>query len=121
MKLLSAIVAWSLRNRPVVLVACALFMFVGVRAALTLPIDAVPDITNMQVQIITSAPALSPVEVEQYVTVPVERAMAGIPKMTEVRSISKYGISVVTLVFQDGTDIYFARQLVNERMQEAQA
>ena len=121
MKLLSAIVAWSLRNRPVVLVACLLFMFVGVRAAFKLPIDAVPDITNIQVQIITSAPALSPVEVEQYVTVPVERAMAGIPKMTEVRSISKYGISVVTLVFQDGTDIYFARQLVNERMQEAQA
>ncbi|HET8935042.1 MAG TPA: CusA/CzcA family heavy metal efflux RND transporter, partial [Polyangiales bacterium] len=121
MKLLCAIVAWSLRNRPVVLLACALFIFVGVRAALTLPIDAVPDITNIQVQIITSAPALSPVEVEQYVTVPVERAMAGIPKMTEVRSISKYGISVVTLVFQDGTDIYFARQLVNERMQEARA
>ena len=76
--------------------------------------------TNVQVQVITAAPALSPVEVEQYVTVPVERAMAGIPQSTEMRSISKYGLSVVTVVFQDGTDIYFARQLVNERMREAQ-
>ena len=121
MALLSGIVHWSLRNRPVVLVATLLFVFIGVRAALSLSIDAVPDITNVQVQIITTAPALSPVEVEQYVTVPVERSMAGIPKSTEVRSVSKYGLSVVTIVFQDGTDIYFARQLVNERMREAQS
>jgi cobalt-zinc-cadmium resistance protein CzcA len=92
----------------------------GVRAALTLPIDAVPDVTNVQIQIITAAPALSPVEVEQYVSVPVERSMAGIPKTTEIRSISKYGISVVTIAFEDGTDIYFARQLVSERMREAE-
>lgn len=118
MALLSAIVAWSLRNRPIVLVVTVLFALFGARAASSLPIDAVPDITNIQVQIITSAPALSPVEVEQYVTVPVERAMAGIPRTTEVRSVSKYGLSVVTIVFQDGTDIYFARQLVNERMRE---
>ncbi|AKU94941.1 Cobalt-zinc-cadmium resistance protein CzcA [Labilithrix luteola] len=119
MAFLSWIVAWSLRNRAVVAIATILFTLVGVRAALKLPIDAVPDITNVQVQIITSAPALSPVEVEQYVTVPVERAMAGIPRTEQVRSISKYGISVVTIVFRDGTDIYFARQLVNERMREA--
>ena len=85
-----------------------------------LPIDAVPDVTNVQVQVITAAPALSPVEVEQYVTVPVERAMAGIPKVEEVRSISKYGLSVVTVVFDDDTDIYFARQMVLERMREAE-
>ncbi|MDB4991702.1 MAG: Cobalt-zinc-cadmium resistance protein CzcA [Myxococcaceae bacterium] len=121
MALLSAIVSWSLHNRAVVLVATLLFVVFGVRSALSLPIDAVPDITNTQIQIITSAPALSPVEVEQYVTVPVERAMAGIPKTTQVRSVSKYGLSVVTIVFKDGTDIYFARQLVNERMQKAQA
>ena len=119
MALLSAIVAWSLRNRAVVMLLTALFLAIGIHAALNLPVDAVPDITTVQVQIITSAPALSPVEIEQYVTVPVERSMAGIPKTTEVRSISKYGISVVTVVFQDGTDIYFARQLVSERMREA--
>ncbi len=120
MDFLGAIVAWSLRNRAIVLVATLLFTVFGVRAAVTLPIDAVPDITNVQVQIITAAPALSPVEVEQYVTTPIERAVAGLPKATEVRSISKYGLSVVTIVFADGTDIYFARQLVNERMREAQ-
>ncbi|HEY3496450.1 MAG TPA: CusA/CzcA family heavy metal efflux RND transporter, partial [Polyangiaceae bacterium] len=119
MSLLSGVVSWSLRHRPLVLVATLLFVFFGVRSAMKLPVDAVPDVTSLQVQVITSAPALSPVEVEQYVSVPVERAMAGIPKTTEVRSISKYGISVVTVVFEDGTDIYFARQLVNERMSEA--
>ncbi len=118
--LLSAIVRWSLHNRPIVIVGSLFFVFVGARAAMQLPIDAVPDVTNVQVQIITAAPALSPVEVEQYVTVPVERSMAGIPKTTEVRSISKYGLSVVTVVFQDATDIFWARQLVGERMLEAQ-
>ncbi len=120
MKLLSAIVAWSLRNRAVVCVATLLFVFFGVYSARKLPVDATPDLTTVQVQIITSAPALAPTEVEQYVTVPVERAMAGVPRSIEVRSISKYGISVVTVVFEDGTDIYFARQLVSERMREAE-
>jgi cobalt-zinc-cadmium resistance protein CzcA len=119
MHLLSAVVAWSLRNRAFVLIATLLFVVVGVRAALHLPIDAVPDVTNIQVQIITAAPALSPVEVEQYISIPVERAMSGLPKLTQVRSVSKYGLSVVTVAFQDGTDIYFARQLINERMREA--
>jgi cobalt-zinc-cadmium resistance protein CzcA len=103
----------------VVVVAALLFLAFGLHAASELPIDAVPDITNVQVQVVTTAPALSPVEAEQYVTIPVERAMAGIPHATEVRSISKYGMSVVTIVFQDGTDIYFARQLVNERLRDA--
>ena len=119
MNLLSAVVAWSLRNRALVLVATLLFIVVGVRSSLSLPIDAVPDVTNVQVQIITAAPALSPVEVEQYISVPVERAMSGLPKVEQVRSLSKYGLSVVTVVFNDGTDIYFARQLINERMREA--
>ncbi len=120
MVLLSAIVGWSLRNRPVVILLTCLFVLVGVQSALKLPIDAVPDVTNVQVQVITSAPALSPVEVEQYVTVAVERAMSGIPRVTEVRSISKYGLSVVTIVFDDATNIYFARQMVQERMREAE-
>src|SRR5512140_3120180 len=107
MHFLSAIVRWSLRNRPIVLLATLLLIVLGVGAALRLPIDAVPDVTNLQVQIITSAPALSPVEMEQYVTVPVERAMSGLPKVTEIRSISKYGVSVVTIVFSDETSIYF--------------
>jgi heavy metal efflux system protein len=116
---LSHLVAWSLRNRAIVLVATLLFALFGARAAWLLPIDAVPDVTSVQVQVITTAPALSPIEIEQYVTIPVERAMAGIPKTAEVRSISKYGISVVTIVFEDGTDIYWARQLVSEHMPEA--
>src|SRR5262245_60165767 len=120
MRFLSGVVAWSLRHRAIVLMATGLLVIVGARAAVELPIDAVPDITNVQVQVITTAPALSPVEVEQYVSVPVERAMSGIPKVEEVRSISKYGLSVVTVVFEDGTDIYFARQMVLERMRAAE-
>jgi heavy metal efflux system protein len=115
----ASVVRWSLNNRAIVLAATALLVAMGVRAAILLPIDAVPDVTNVQVQIITAAPALSPTEMEQYVTVPVERSMAGVPKSTEVRSVSKYGVSVVTVVFEDGTDIYWARQLINERMSEA--
>jgi cobalt-zinc-cadmium resistance protein CzcA len=121
MALLSLLVSWSLRHRAVVLAATLLFTVFGVRAAFQLPMDAVPDVTNVQVQVITSAPALSPIESEQYLSVPVERAMAGIPKTTETRSLSRYGLSVVTVVFEDGTDIYFARQQVNERLSEAMA
>ena len=120
MRFLSSVVAWSLRHRAAVVAGTILFALVGARAAFELPIDAVPDITNVQVQVITSAPALAPVEVEQYVTVPVERAMSGLPKVEELRSISKYGLSVVTVVFEEGTNIYFARQLVQERMRAAE-
>lgn len=120
MALLGALVRASLRNRAVVLVATLLFTLIGLRAAVDLPVDAVPDLTNVQVQIITAAPALSPVEVEQYVTVAVERAVAGLPRSTQVRSVSKYGLSVVTVVFRDDTNIYLARQLVAERMREAE-
>ena len=84
MNVLAALVGWSLRNRPIVLFATILFVIASVRAGQTLSIDAVPDITNVQVQVITPAPALSPVEIEQYVTVPVERAMAGTPFSIEM-------------------------------------
>ncbi|WP_300658466.1 CusA/CzcA family heavy metal efflux RND transporter [Hydrogenophaga sp.] len=84
-----------------------------------LPIDAVPDITNVQVQVNTAAPGYSPLESEQRITFPVETAMAGLPDLEQIRSISRYGLSQVTVIFKDGTDIYFARQLVNERIQEA--
>ncbi len=116
MGILAAVIEWSLRNRVAVLVATIILIALGWRAAQRLPIDAVPDVTNIQVQVVTSAPALSPLEVEQYVSIPVERAMQGLPDVTEVRSLSKYGLSVVTVVFEDETDIYFARQMVSERM-----
>jgi cobalt-zinc-cadmium resistance protein CzcA len=121
MHLLSVLVAWSLRSRALVLVGTLLLLALGLRAAQRLPIDAVPDVTGVQVQVITAAPALSPVEIEKYVTIPVERAMLGIPRTESIRSVSKYGLSLVTVLFEDGTDIYFARQLVNERMREAEA
>src|SRR6185312_1076824 len=83
-----------------------------------LPIDAVPDITNVQVQINTRAPGYSPLEVEQRITFPVETGMGGLPSLEYTRSLSRYGLSQVTVVFKDGTNIYFARQLVNERLQQ---
>ena len=121
MGLLTAVVAWSLRHRAIVVLATALLVTIGIYSTIDLPIDAVPDVTNVQVQVITPAPALSPTEIEQYVTMPVERAMSGLPKVEEIRSISKYGLSVVTVVFEEGTDIYFARQMVLERMRAADA
>ncbi len=116
--MLSAIVRWALGNRLLVIAGTALLVVAGVVAARNLPIDAVPDVTNVQVQIITAAAALSPLEVEQYVTAPVERSLGGIPALTELRSTSRYGLSTVTAVFRDGTNIYFARQQIAERMRE---
>lgn len=101
------------------LLATLVLVGVGVWSALRLPIDAVPDITNVQVQVNTSVPALSPEEVEKLVTFPIEMEMSGISGMTELRSLSKFGLSQVTLIFEDGTDIYRARQLVSERLQNA--
>ena len=113
---MNRLVDFSLRQRLVVF-ALALFLVVGgVRAYQSLPIDAFPDVTNIQVTIISQAPTFSPLEIEQLVTYPIEQAMGGLPHSTEVRSLSKFGLSVVTVVFEDGTDIYFARQLVMERM-----
>lgn len=91
----------------------------GVLSYQNLPIDAVPDITNIQVQINTAVPGYAPLETEQRVTYPIETVMAGMPRLEETRSISRYGLSQVTVVFKEGTDIYFARQLVNERIQQA--
>ena len=91
----------------------------GVLSYQQLPIDAVPDITNVQVQVNTAAPGYSPLEAEQRITFPIETVMAGLPHLQQTRSLSRYGLSQVTIIFKDGTDIYFARQLVNERIQEA--
>src|SRR5690348_11787557 len=88
----------------------------GVRSAISLPIDAVPDVTGVQVQVLSSAPSLGPVDVERTVTFPIESAMSGIPGVTQIRSISRYGTSAVTIEFEEGTDLLRARQLVTERL-----
>ncbi|MCP3470322.1 CusA/CzcA family heavy metal efflux RND transporter [Bradyrhizobium sp. CCGUVB1N3] len=116
--MIEAVLAFSIRQRwLVVLVVLAAAAF-GAWNFTRLPIDAVPDVTNVQVQINTRAPGLSPLESEQRITFPIETAMGGLPRLDYTRSISRYGLSQVTVVFQDGTDIYFARQLVNERIQQ---
>ncbi len=117
--MIERLLEWSLRNRFLVLALTALLIGGGVWALRGLPIDAVPDVTNVQVQVLTTAPALGPEEVERFVTTPVELAMSGLPGLTELRSISRFGLSAVTVVFKDGTDIFHARQLVNERVQSA--
>src|SRR4051795_7056511 len=117
--MLNALIDWSLNNRFLVLMGTLLVAALGVSSALRLPIDAVPDLTNVQVQVITEAPALSPLEVETLLSFPVEGAMSGLPNVEQIRSISKFGVSVVTIVFREGTDIYRARQLVGERLQRA--
>ena len=111
----------SIRHRWLVLLATLVMALVGVYNYRSLPIDAVPDITNVQVQINTEAPGYSPFEAEQRITFPVETAMAGLPRLSGTRSVSRYGLSQVTVVFEDGTDVYFARQLVNERIQQVRS
>jgi cobalt-zinc-cadmium resistance protein CzcA len=113
------IVEFSVKNRFLVIFVVLLIGAVGVRAMQRLPIDAVPDVTNVQVQVLTNAPALGPAEVEQFITFPVETVMSGLPRLEQVRSVSRFGLSAVTVVFDEGTDIYFARQLVQERLAEA--
>ena len=119
--MLERILKFSIAQRWVVLIATLAVAVLGVYNYHLLPIDAVPDITNVQVQINTPATGYSPLEAEQRITFLVETAMAGLPKLKETRSISRYGLSQVTVIFEDGTDIYFARQLVNERIQEARS
>ena len=112
-------VSFCIQHRFLVIFGVLLVGALGVRTAHQLPIDAVPDVTNVQVQVLTSAPALGPIEVEQYITVPVETVMSGLPRVEQVRSLSRFGLSAVTIVFEEGTDIYFARQLVSERLADA--
>jgi cobalt-zinc-cadmium resistance protein CzcA len=116
--MIDRILSFSIRQRwPVMMVVLGVAAF-GAWSFTRLPIDAVPDITNVQVQINTTAPGYSPLEIEQRITFPIETAMGGLPRLEYTRSLSRYGLSQVTVVFLDGTDIYFARQLVNERIQQ---
>ena len=113
------IVDFALKNRFLVVVAWLLVVGIGVQSMLRLPIDALPDVTNVQVQVLTDSPGLAPQEVESFITFPVESSLSGLPDVEEIRSISKFGLSVVTVVFEEHTDIYRARQLVAERLSEA--
>ncbi|WP_036300358.1 efflux RND transporter permease subunit [Methylotenera sp. L2L1] len=113
------LIRFSIDQRWLVMLIALGIAVLGIFSYQKLPIDAVPDITNIQVQINTSVPGYAPLETEQRITYPIETAMAGLPRLEQTRSISRYGLSQVTIVFKEGTDIYFARQLVNERIQQA--
>src|ERR1700693_3596948 len=116
--MLNRIIDFTLKNRGFILIGALVIVGVGGYALYTIPVEAFPDLTNNQVVVITEAPSLPPSEVEQLVTYPIERAMLGLPNKQEVRSLSKLGLSMVTVVFDDSVAMYFARQLVAERLQQ---
>ncbi|MBE8593176.1 CusA/CzcA family heavy metal efflux RND transporter [Pseudomonas sp. MAFF 301449] len=113
------LIQFAIEQRIIVLLAVLLMAGIGIASYQKLPIDAVPDITNVQVQINSAAAGFSPLETEQRITFPIETAMAGLPGLQQTRSLSRSGLSQVTVIFKDGTDLFFARQLVNERLQVA--
>ena len=119
--MIESVVRFALQQRLLILVLAAALFFVGLFATKRLSVDAFPDVTNIQVQIATEAPGRSPEEVERFVTIPIELGMTGLPGLVEMRSLNRNGISIVTLVFTDKTSIYFARQLVLERLIEVAA
>jgi len=117
--MLDKILRFALQQRLLILLATALLIGAGLWAMKKLPVDAFPDVTNVQVQILTQAGGMAPTEVEKLITFPIETSMGGLPRLDEMRSLSKVGLSVVTIVFEDGVDIYFARQQVFEKLQQA--
>ena len=119
--MLEKLIAFSIRHRWMMLLFTLALIAIGAWSFTKLPIDATPDITNIQVQVNTETPGYSPLEAEQRVTFPIETALAGLPGLDYTRSLSRYGLSQVTVVFKDGTDIYFARQQVAERLQQARS
>jgi heavy metal efflux system protein len=119
--MLEAIIAQTLKYRNFVILGVTILVAFGVYSCLNLPVDAFPDVTNVQVEILSTAPGLSALEIERFVTYPIENAMRGLPDVVQMRSVTKFGLSVVTIVFKDKVDIYFARQLVFQRLEEAKA
>jgi cobalt-zinc-cadmium resistance protein CzcA len=119
--MIEAIIDQTLKYRGFVLLGIFVLAAFGVYSYLYLPIDAFPDVTNVQVEILSTAPGLSALEIERFVTYPIENAMRGLPDVVQMRSVTKFGLSVVTIVFKDKVDIYFARQLVFQRLEEAKA
>jgi cobalt-zinc-cadmium resistance protein CzcA len=117
--MIAALLEFSLRQRILIIGLACFFSVAGLYAFRSIPIDAYPDVTNIQVQVLTEAPGLSPVEVERFITYPLELQMTGLPGLTEIRSLSKFALSQITVVFRDDVDVYFARQLVLERMMAA--
>ena len=110
--MIDKILQFALQQRLLVLLGAVILLGGGVWAMKKLPVDAFPDVTNVQVQILTQAGGMAPTEVEKLITFPIETTMGGLPRLSEVRSISKVGLSVITMVFEDGVDTYFARQQV---------
>src|SRR5882757_3689403 len=115
--MIKLILEFSVRQRMLVLIGTAVLVAFGVMSWQRIPIDAFPDVTTVQVQILANAGGMSPLEVEKLITRPIEIEMGGLPRLVEVRSVSKIGLSMITIVFEDGVNDYFARQLVFERMQ----
>lgn len=117
--MINGLIHLAVSQRLIVLLMVAVLIGAGLYSLQSLPIDAVPDVTNVQVQVLTTAPSLAPLEIERQITFPVEVAMSGLPDIQEIRSVSKFGLSAVTIVFDDSVSIYFARQLVLERLSQA--
>ncbi len=116
--MIAEILKFSIKHRWIMLGFTSVMACVGIYSLFRLNIDAVPDITNVQVQVTAQGKGLSALEIEQRITYPLETGMAGLPGLVKTRSLSQYGIALITMIFEDGTDIYFARRLVSERLQE---
>src|SRR5512136_2568723 len=117
--MLEKLIAYTLRQKGMVIFVALVIVVFGFYSYLKLPIDAFPDVTNIQVEVVSHADGLSAIEIERNVTYPIEMAMRGLPDIEQVRSVTKFGLSIVTIVFKDNVDIYFARRLVFERLAEA--
>ena len=117
--MLDKIIRFSIKNKVIIGLMTLVLIIWGTWSATRLPIDAVPDITNNQVQIITVCPTLAGLEVEQLVTFPIEQSIANVPDIQETRSISRFGLSVITVVFKEDVNVYFARQLISEQLKNA--